>query len=134
MDELYFHWYLQVICDLHGRPHKQMLDPIFSLSLAYHIQLSLVVEIEPLAGETIEVHFENTGAITLMASLVIVANQNLEIHLLWLPSHVPQVLSAILRDRLDLVFFASGPRGSIDLFLYQSIFVVFITAHIRPAR
>ena len=95
MDELDFHRYLQVICDLHGRPHYQMLDPVFSLSLTYHIQLSLVIEVESLASETIEVNFKNTGSISLMSSLFVVANKDLEVDLLWLSSHVPEILFAI---------------------------------------
>lgn len=50
MDKLDFYRYLQVICDLHWRSHNQMLYSVFSLSLAYHIQLSLIVEVESLAG------------------------------------------------------------------------------------
>ena len=39
----YLHGYLEVVVDLHGRPHDQVLLPVGLLCLADHVELLLVV-------------------------------------------------------------------------------------------
>lgn len=110
-----------------------MLYPVFSLSLAYDIQLSLVIEIESLARQTIKVNFENTGTVSLLTSLFVIANKDLEVDLLWLPSHVPEILFAIFWYRLDLAIFASCAQGNSDI-IESIFFIIFIAANCRLVR
>ena len=75
-----------------------MFHPVLGLWLANNVELSLIIEIDPLACETIKVHFKDWG----LVDVSLIRDLDLEVDFLWLPSQVSEVLSPISRDRLCL--------------------------------
>ncbi len=53
LDQVDLEWDLQMVSDLHRRPHNQMLDAVLGLSLANDVKKSLIVKIKSLTSQAI---------------------------------------------------------------------------------